>query len=77
MKSDKVKGPHGKATAATSGAYEPVECPSGGPKQQCETLNAWGEAWRQWGEEVRDALDALSGGTPTGVSPPPKPPYSP
>ncbi len=77
MKSEKAKGPHGKATRAKPDPYEPVDCPGGGPKQQCETLNAWAAAWEAWGLEVIEALDDLAGGTPTGVSPPPKPPYKP
>lgn len=65
------------STAAEGRAYQPVECPSGGPKKQCEALNVWGKAWQDWGNEVVAELRRLGGGGPAPVSPPPKPPFNP
>lgn len=64
---------------ATSGSgssggstYQPVDCPGGG-KALCDALNIWGAAWQAWGAEVKAKVDLL--GPPTGVSPPPPPPF--
>ncbi len=72
-----MKGPQTQASTDTGKEYDPVECPTGPPKNQCEAMNVWGEAWRVWGEEVRAALRNLGGGGPNTVSPPPKPPFKP
>lgn len=77
MKSDKAQKTQGNAQNPDPPTYEPVDCPSGGPKQQCQSLNDWGAAWEAWGLTVKQAIENLTGGGPTGVSPPPKPPYKP
>ena len=60
--------------SASSGGsqYQPVDCPGGG-KALCDALNALGVAWEDWGKQVKNVIDAM--GPPTGVSPPPPPPF--
>jgi hypothetical protein len=71
-----MKGtPEKESPPAQRTKYEPVDCPKGGPDAQCAAMNVWGEAWRVWGEEVRAELTRLGSGPPTGVAPPPKPPF--
>jgi hypothetical protein len=52
--------------------YQQVDCPNGLPAF-CQAMNAWGKAWEEWGNQVKSILDNL--GPPTGVSPPPPPPF--
>jgi hypothetical protein len=62
----------GEVTPSGGDKYDPVPCPNGLPGY-CSAMNVWGKAWEDWGIQVKNILDSL--GTPTGVSPPPPPPF--
>jgi hypothetical protein len=64
-------------TEGDAPGYQKQDC-QGSFKKNCDALNVWGQAWQDWGEEVRAALRAIPGaGESTNVSPPPPPPFKP
>lgn len=84
--------PNEPTTPRPENSYRQVPCRTN-PNDLCTALNAWGKSWEIWGEAVLTELDDLNrrvnrlmdhvglpkgpGGSPTGATKPPKPPFGP